>query len=114
MSQVYEHNPGDHEDPVAGTTWLVGIIFAVAVVISLLGLTALLYDVQREEEEVKIVAPESMALIQLQGEQAHLLQGAPRRVEELVGEDVAVAIVIPLERAMELVVAENSGDTDRP
>ena len=42
MSHEYlEHNPGDHEDPLAGPTWTVGIIGTVMFVVTVLGVASL-------------------------------------------------------------------------
>ena len=44
MSDAYEHNPGDHEDPLAGPTWTLGITGIELFAVSVLGVAAIFYD----------------------------------------------------------------------
>ena len=110
MSDAYEHNPDDHEDPVAGLTWFLGLIGVLLMVVTVLGLTALYYTVKAQEVEVQFIGPERLEVIELRARQEELLQGPPRRVvREELGETVE-ALVIPLDQAMQLVVEEvNTG-----
>ena len=105
MSEVFEHNPGDHDDPKAGPTWLVGIFGAVLLIVTVLALIALYNNVQTTEDVDKIVNAEPAELDALLAEQ-QLRLDYPHQVvfeEEII-------TVIPIEHAMELVVAEyNAG-----
>ena len=55
MSDVFEHNPGDHEDPLTGPSWYVGLVGGLILVATLLGLTALYYNMVTEEEVEKVI-----------------------------------------------------------
>ena len=106
MTEVFEHNPQDHEDPVAGPTWLVGILGAILLVVSLLGLTALYYNVKAEELEGQVIGLERLEVLELRRQQEALLAGSPRWIKrDEQGEEIE-AFIIPIERAMELVVEE--------
>ena len=109
MSEVFEHNPGDHEDPRAGLTWAVGFVGSVAFVVTTLAVWALYYNVKGVQLEESFVAPARQEVADLKRSQQELLAGPPRwiKVEE-AGEEVR-RYVIPIEQAMGLVVQE----TDR-
>jgi hypothetical protein len=113
MTDTYEHNPNDHEDPVAGPTWTVSIVGAVLFVVSVLGVAALYYNVVSEEEVAKRYedppADETRQkpltdLQQLDREQLARLDG-PVRIERRV-EVPEGALVIPIDQAMELIIEE--------
>ncbi len=106
MSEGFEHNLGDHEDPLAGPTWLVGVFGVVTLVAIIGGLTALYYNEKNSEIEEQVVIPPREEVADLTAAQEALLAGPPRSVvREEQGEQVK-AYVIPIERAMELVVKE--------
>ena len=44
MHEVYEHNPGDHEDPLPGPTWILGILGSGLLGVVVLGVTALFFN----------------------------------------------------------------------
>ena len=69
MSEVFEHNPGDHEDPLTGPTWIIGFLGAVLLVVIMLGLTALYYSAAYQQEEIKIINPEPQELERLRTQQ---------------------------------------------
>lgn len=109
MSEQYEHNPGDHEDPVAGSTWLVGMVGAVLLTVIILGLTALLYQVQDEEMIEHVILAEPEELIRLRAEQQKQLNDPPRFQERPAGEDgseMVRSLVIPIDQAMEIIAKE--------
>ena len=112
MAESYEHNLGDHEDPLPGPTWTVGIVGGVALAVSLLGVSALLYDMMGEERQVKILDAEVPTAVEvLHAQQLQRLQGPPRlelRPGNLEGE---ASLVIPIEDAMRLVVQEAQGQS---
>ncbi len=106
MTDVFEHNPGDHEDPLAGPTWLMGFLGAVTLVAIIGALTALYYNEKNEEVEDQIVIPPREEVADLTAQQEALLAGPPRSIiRQEQGEEVR-AYVIPIDRAMELVVRE--------
>ncbi|MCP3902744.1 MAG: hypothetical protein GY715_03830 [Planctomycetes bacterium] len=108
MSDVYEHNPGDHEDPEPGPTWIVGIAGTVLLAVTILGLTAMFWDVTGSARQERVVDQPVAALEQLEAEQAERLMAGPHResrVELAEGEE---ALVIPIDRAIELYAREAS------
>jgi hypothetical protein len=110
MSEYYEHNPGDHEDPVSGATWLLGVVGAVLLLVILLGLTALYYNAYSREFETKYVEPrEPWDLRRYRSEQRDRLHREPRWESRIVAEEEVASLVIPIGRAMELVVQEGPG-----
>jgi len=108
VSDVYEHNPGDHEDPQAGPTLLVGIVGTLMLVAILLALTAIYYNAKAREVEVQVVDVDRAEVRDLYEGQRALLHESGRKPREVLGETVEVD-VIPIERAMALVVQEANG-----
>ena len=106
MSDYIEHNPGDHEDPLAGPTWTIGIIGVILLAVTLLGLAALFYSTADGEIDEKVLSVAGGTLDEMEAEQEARLTGV--RLEKRVeGED---SLVIPIERAMELLVEEAAVD----
>lgn len=114
MTDIHEHNPGDHEDPTPGSTWLVGIVFTVIFAIIVLALTALTYNVDREEIQRKVVDVEPLERQQLRVAQEEKLHGEPRWVEQIENDQVVRALVIPIDQAMDLVVQEMGPEGGAP
>ncbi len=109
MSEAYEHNPGDHEDPKAGITWFIGFVGSVAFVVTVLAVWALYYNVKNEQVEESFVAPAREEIAELKRSQEALLAGPPRYIDvDDQGENVS-RYIIPIEQAMQLVVRENGG-----
>ncbi len=106
MTEAFEHNPGDHEDPVSGQTWLIGFLGALVLVAMMLGLTAIYYNAKAREINKVVIIPERQEVRQLLQEQESLLAGPPRWVTRDDGAETVEALIIPIEWAMELVVAE--------
>jgi hypothetical protein len=113
MSEVFEHNPGDHEDPLTGPTWIIGFLGAVLLAVIMLGLTALVYTELHQEDQVKLVDKESKELEDLRTKQwAQLHVATPRWVTDPAVDETPPPVkrlVIPLEQAMEIVVKEAGG-----
>ncbi len=106
MSDVYEHNPEDHEDPAHGPTLLMGLLGVLLLTVTILGLTALYYGSKATEQSQAVVAVERAEVKDLRAEQEALLAGPARLVRrDEAGREVE-ALVIPVERAMEAVVRE--------
>jgi hypothetical protein len=114
MTEVYEHNPGDHDDPVAGSTWLIGAVGTAALLVTIFGVTALLYHADEEQMLVSVVNQPAAEQQRLRAEQEARLAKEPQwiKVREEGAETETDAFVIPIERAMELVVRE-AGESRR-
>ncbi|MHC4080189.1 MAG: hypothetical protein ACYS15_13410 [Planctomycetota bacterium] len=106
MTEVYEHNPDDHDDPTAGFTWLMGLVGALLLVVIILGLTALYFNVKAEMFQRQVVSAERLELQALRREQEALLAGPPRFIEREQQGETVTAYIIPIEQAMEIVVRE--------
>src|SRR5688572_11056808 len=120
MDQSLEHNPGDHEDPLSGPTWMVAFLGAVLLAVIMLGLTALYYNAKTQEETVKVITRDPDELVKLREQQSAQIHGPSRYVEEIVTVEGSEegkrerALVIPIEQAMELVVKEAGASPDTP
>lgn len=101
MSDVFEHNPDDHEDPAAGPLWLVAGLGIFLFIITVLTLTALSYNQQSLEEESKVTTATAQEIEDLRTEQQARL--AEAHLDQFEDE---IALVIPIERAMELIAEE--------
>jgi hypothetical protein len=106
MSEHHEHNPGDHEDPLAGPTWLLGVIGIVLMIVIVLGLTALYYNAQAQFVEDRVKTAEIRELTEHLERQRARLEGPPREETRVIAEEEHTFYVIPIEQAMELVVQE--------
>ena len=106
MTEVYEHNPGEHEDPTAGFTWLMGLVGVLLLVVVILGLTALYYNVKAEMFQRQVVSAERWELLELHRPQEALLAGPPRYIERDQQGETVRAYIIPIEQAMEIVVRD--------
>lgn len=107
MSDVYEHNPDDHEDPVAGVTWMIGFIGTVLLVVIVLGVTSIYFGAEIDEERETILAVEPLDLETLNAKQVAQLQGPPRWViTRLDQEEVDRQLIIPIDDAMARIAAE--------
>ena len=98
MTEAFEHNPGDHEDPVSGQTWLIGFLGALVLVAMMLGLTAIYYNAKAREIHNVVVSPVRQEIQQLRQEQEALLAGPPRWVTRDDGAETVEALIIPIER----------------
>lgn len=107
LTEVFEHNPDDHEDPQPGLTLLVGVIGAVLLAVTVMGLTALYYNTKAEEVTEEVVDVTRIEPAEHYREQEALLTGPPHWVERDEQGKTVKAYVIPIDRAMELVVAES-------
>lgn len=110
MSDHFEHNANDHEDPDAGSTWTVGFVGAFLVPATMLGVAALTYSIIDEHraamaEEAGPVVTEVDAL---RTAQTTRLQADPHRELRPENLDGSESLVIPLSEAIELYVAEAS------
>jgi hypothetical protein len=94
MSEHHEHNPSDHEDPLTGPTWLIGVVGVVLMIVIVLGLTALYYNAYGQITHERVMTAEIRQLREHQQRQQDILHG-PRRHEtrEFVGEEHEVFII---------------------
>ncbi len=113
MSDVFEHNPGDHEDPTAGPTSMVGVVGAIVLTACILLLTALYYNVKATQFKASVLEEPRLDVLDLTRQQEQLLAGPPRWVERDEGGQKVRAYVIPIELAMQRVV-EESGAKRKP
>jgi hypothetical protein len=102
MTEIYEHNPGDHEDPVPSSTWMVGLVGSIVLVIIMLGLTALTYNMHSTEF---VAVNEAMAPKELK----ELTEQQQQRLQSW-WQDKADPnhCGMPIERAMELFVQQQT------
>jgi hypothetical protein len=106
LTEVYEHNPEDHEDPTHGITWLVGLMGALLLVVIMLGLTALYYNVKAGEIQDHVISRQRDEVVELRRRQEALLAGPPRFIERDEQGRTVTAYIIPIEQAMESVVEQ--------
>lgn len=106
--EYYEHNPGDHEDPVAGPTWLMGLVGTILLVVIIFGLTAMYYNAQARKTEEKLLQRDPLELRLYRQQQEAMLTGEPRWVVEQVNDMETRRYVIPIDQAMDRVVQESS------
>ena len=102
MSEVFEHNPGDHEDPLPGPTWIVGFLGAVLLAIVGLGLTALFFNADSRMVDEKVTDQIYPQFQSVKAEQLARIEGKPRRVEVSENDRNVMTVVIPIDRAMQL------------
>lgn len=107
MSEVFDHNPGQPDDPVAATTWLVSLVGVLLLVAIVLGITAIYYNVKADKVKQEVLSQPYETVEAMRAQQEALLQGPPRRVTRMGETGEVEALVIPIDRAMELVVAEH-------
>ena len=109
MTEVFEHNPDDHEDPKAGITWFIGAVGALMLAVTMLAVWALYYNVKAQEVEVAVILPIREDVADLARRQEAMLAGSPRWIELVDAQGQPVTrYVIPIERAMEIVVQEST------
>ena len=93
----------EHDDPTSGATLLVGFVGTCLFVFVVLYIHVLFENHRTAEERRKQINVAPAELMQYRAEQEALLHGY-RWVDEEAG-----VVQIPIERAMELVVAESGG-----
>jgi hypothetical protein len=117
MMHQAEHNVGDHEDPVAGPTWMVSVIGVILLVVIFLGLTALYYNYANSEAATKVLDRAAADFEAVNAAQRARIHGEARwqqRDAEIV-DDAGTGdgpppmedhLTIPIEQAMQAVVQE--------
>ena len=102
MHDVYEHNPGDHEDPLPGPTWILTILGSVLLGVVVLGVTALFFNADERMVSDKTQAATYPQFESLKEAQLAKLEGQPRKVEVVNESDKVVeTVVIPIDLAMQ-------------
>ena len=109
MTDQYEHNIDDHEDPAASSTWLIGFIGAVLLIVTMLGVTALYYNVKGAQVDKEVVQPDIDDVKNARARQEQRLNRSARWEERDDNGEIVRELVIPIDRAMALVAAENTG-----
>jgi hypothetical protein len=108
MRDVYDHHPDDHDDPAAAPTWTIGIVSTILFVATVLFVAALYFFVYNAEVDEKYIQQSYDDLEQLYSEQQDRLTAGPHielRPENAETEQPR-SIVIPIDRAMDLVIEE--------
>ncbi len=106
MTDHPEHNIDDHEDPAASSTWLMGFIGAVLLVVTMLGVTALYYNLKATQVDTEVVQVDIDDVKKARSEQEGRLTAPVHWEERDDGGEVTRELIIPLERAMTIVVEE--------
>ena len=101
MSDVVGHKLDDHEDPAAGPIWLVAILGIFMFIVTVLALSALYYNQQSLEDEGKLITATAQEIEDLRAEQEARL--ATLHLDQFEDE---IALVIPIDRAMQFVTEE--------
>jgi len=70
VTEGFEHNPGDHEDPRAGITWFIGSVGMMMLAVTMLAVWALYYNVKADQVETAVVLPIREDVVELQRRQA--------------------------------------------
>ena len=98
------HHIQDEEDPVAGPLWMVGILGFILLNVVMLGLIAIYHDAANVAEEREVVNQTPPELAGLRSAQEKRL--ATAHLDEYEDE---TALVIPIDKAMQLVANEYAG-----
>lgn len=106
MSEHFEHNTGDHEDPIPSSTWLVGVVGTVLLIVIVFGLTAMYYNAQLIESDAKLVRTDPHDLTRYQQRQARYFVEEPTWMEREVIDQRVKALVIPMDEAIDQVIQE--------
>lgn len=99
MSEQFEHNPGDHEDPEIGSTWMVGLVGTIVLIVIVLALTAMHYNIEQQQVREKQLERDISTVRMLR--QTHR-----EHLERWWVDEDADRVGVPIEHAMELVVEE--------
>ena len=101
MSDHAQHNLNDREDPAAAPTWLISILGAVLLIVTVLGLIALYNTAWDAEENVKIVEADAEEILKLKRAQDLRLE-----IPHIVRFEEEVATIIPIEDAMRFIAED--------
>ena len=101
MSDVFEHNPDDHEDPAAGPLFLVAALGTFLFIVTVLALTALYYNQLNMEVDSKEIRAPNQEIEDLRAEQQARLDEP--HLDQFEDE---IALVITIDQAMEIITEE--------
>ena len=104
MTEVFDHNPDDPDDPKATPIWYLGLVGVLLLIVILLGNTAVYFNVRAAVFQDQVVSAVHREVRDVLEGQEALLAGGWVEVEQM-GETVRKQ-TIPIEQAMELVVEE--------
>ena len=108
MHESYEHNPGDHDDPLPGPTYILTILGAVLFCVVVLGVTALFFNADERMVLDKTQLATYPQFETLKAEQLAKIAGPARKVEVNENDKVVESVVIPIDVAMQK-IAERAG-----
>jgi hypothetical protein len=111
MSDIYEHNSGDHEDPLPGPTWVIGILGSVLLGVVVLGVTALFFNADSRMVDDKVMSSAYPEYQDLKAEQMAKIEGQPRMVQINENDQVVDTVVIPIDQAMARIAQRGSTST---
>lgn len=95
------------DDPEAGSTWFLSLVSIVLLVVTVLALVAIYFDFAESEVDRKVIDQPVVDLQKLKlGQQETLTEYGTYEVENADGDPVK-RVRIPIERAMDLVIAES-------
>jgi hypothetical protein len=116
MSEQFEHNPGDHDDPVGDTTWVVGIGGAVILTVLVIAIAVLYYHTDQEVLVERVINEMPDELVRYRNDQeSKLADWGPIPVLDETGKPAIGAngqprqrVHMPISRAMDIIVAEGT------
>ena len=111
MTEISEHNPDDHGDPSSSSTLLVGVVGALLLVATVMGTSALYYNVKADQVLSKVITPERVEPVEHYRPQQEFLTGPARWIQRDEQGETVRAFIIPIERAMELVVLDSGQES---
>ena len=104
------HIPGQIDDPESGWTWFLMLISLVLLTITVVAVTVIFFSFQDIELQSKVIDRPAVELNELRTSQEALLEGYHSYEVIPMGgteADAETRIRIPIERAMELIVASS-------
>ena len=104
MHESYEHNPGDHDDPLPGPTYILTILGAVLFCVVVLGVTALFFNADERMIDRKTQLETYPQFETLKAEQLAKIAGPARKVQVNENEKLVESVVIPIDVAMQKIV----------
>ena len=107
---TFEHNPGDHEDPMGGPTWLVGIVGAIILIVVLFGVQAVLKATERDTADEFVTQLDLSELNSVRARGAERMVDAPRVVEYIdENGQVQTRVAIPIDDAIKVTLRDFGG-----
>jgi hypothetical protein len=113
MSSQDVHVEEQITDPESGWTWFIALVSMVILTVTIVICAVLFFEFEEDEIETKVIDEPAREKTELQSAQKGLLQVYESYTVIPIGgteEDAQVQIRIPIEKAMEVVVAEARTD----